>query len=279
MITTLNEYLFKELNSIRQLICDSLIKINDYLESWMTRDNFTEKTKKDLAMRVNYMCSNPTCTNFTIKPHSTDPNKWEIIGEAAHIKAASSGGMRSDPNMKSEERISIDNGIWLCPRCHKIIDSEPEWATVELLQNWKRNAELRALNNSIDEDKKQLILYDLNEAIKKINSFIYEYESNDPAERFWKELTSPYRHAIFDQSHYEYNKFKEDYSSKKLLEYNKNLLPDILDVLFKCQIVLGESDEYIVQAFTKFKISSLDINLLKDSIKILHKLKSVISWR
>lgn len=72
------------------------------------RDEFNQKTKQRLAERVGYHCSKCGC--LTSGP-GTDENDSVNIGEAAHICAASEGGPRYDPNMSSEERSSIDNGI------------------------------------------------------------------------------------------------------------------------------------------------------------------------
>jgi hypothetical protein len=51
--------------------------------------------------------------------------------------------------MSPEERSSIDNGIWLCQSCAKLVDSDAQRFPVERLRHWKISAEtkmLRALN-------------------------------------------------------------------------------------------------------------------------------------
>ena len=100
------------------------------------RDNFPKPVRSLLAERAGYICSNPTCPRITVGPHSL-PNKSTILGEASHICAASPGGKRYDPNMTSEERSSIENGIWLCRGCAKIIDSDVEKYTPQILRGWK----------------------------------------------------------------------------------------------------------------------------------------------
>ncbi|GJP28818.1 hypothetical protein NJB18091_15650 [Mycobacterium marinum] len=67
-----------------------------------------------------------------------------MIGEAAHITAASPGGPRYDPELTSEERRNITNGIWCCRNCGKLIDSDHTGYSVELLRGWKLEAERRA---------------------------------------------------------------------------------------------------------------------------------------
>ena len=56
-------------------------------------------------------------------PHS-NPQKRVSIGEAAHITAAAEGGPRYNPDLTPEERSSIENGIWLCKSCARMIDSD-----------------------------------------------------------------------------------------------------------------------------------------------------------
>jgi hypothetical protein len=43
------------------------------------------------------------------------------------------------------ERKSIDNAIWLCRNCGTVIDRDPSFFTADMLRDWKRRAENRAL--------------------------------------------------------------------------------------------------------------------------------------
>jgi len=107
------------------------------------RDDFDQKTKDVLYKRVGGKCSNPTCGQETSGPH-TDEKKAINVGVAAHITAASVGGPRYDPTLSQEERISPDNGIWLCQVCAKLIDSDAKRYIVDLIKGWKRDAENEA---------------------------------------------------------------------------------------------------------------------------------------
>lgn len=104
------------------------------------RDDFSEKVKTKMAYRVGCRCSNPKCGKITCGP-TESAEGYVNIGVAAHICAAAPGGKRYDPSMSKEERASIENGIWLCQSCSKLIDSDEERYTVELLHKWKQDAE------------------------------------------------------------------------------------------------------------------------------------------
>lgn len=118
----------------------------------MARDDFSASTKDAMARRVAYRCSNPNCNVATSGPH-TDATRSINLGVASHITAAANGGPRFEASLSVEERTGIDNGIWLCQRCAKLIDSDLTRYSVSLLKNWKVNAEavaLRALNGALD---------------------------------------------------------------------------------------------------------------------------------
>jgi hypothetical protein len=106
--------------------------------------DFSEATIEVLAKRVAYLCSRASCRRRTIGPHSNEI-KATLVGEAAHICAASPGGPRYDPSMSDEERRSHDNGIWLCANCATEIDKDPARFPVSLLRKWKEDAESEAL--------------------------------------------------------------------------------------------------------------------------------------
>lgn len=109
----------------------------------MARDNFPKKTTEALKQRVAYRCSNPECRVPTIGPGSEDI-KSNSIGIAAHISGASPGGPRYSSSMSQADRISFENGLWLCANCSIKIDKDVQHYTVELLKEWKASAEQAA---------------------------------------------------------------------------------------------------------------------------------------
>lgn len=76
---------------------------------------------------------------------TVERSKAVNIGVAAHITAASAGGPRFDASMTADDRSDIDNAIWLCQNCAKLVDNDPFRFTAELLRAWKLAAEATAL--------------------------------------------------------------------------------------------------------------------------------------
>lgn len=106
-----------------------------------TRDDFSPTTKRALAGRAGYACSNPDCRRLTTGAALGDDAKFVNVGIAAHIKAAAPGGPRYDPLQSAEDRQHVSNGIWLCSAHAKLIDDDPVHFTVDKLKAWKKQAE------------------------------------------------------------------------------------------------------------------------------------------
>src|SRR5436309_15714186 len=99
------------------------------------RDEFSVDTKRVLASRVGWRCSNPSCRAFTTGP-ADDPARAACVGVAAHITGASAGGPRYDLALSSEARQSVDNGIWLCETCARLIDGDVDRYRAAGLRYW-----------------------------------------------------------------------------------------------------------------------------------------------
>lgn len=108
------------------------------------RDDFPVNIKDVLAKRIGFRCSNPNCRQLTSGPQ-TDPSKVINVGVAAHITATSPQGPRYDPVLTPEDRSSINNGIWLCQTCAKLVDNDPIRYSAVTLEAWKREAEEAAI--------------------------------------------------------------------------------------------------------------------------------------
>jgi hypothetical protein len=112
------------------------------------RDDFTRLTTETIAKRAGYVCSNPDCGRSTVGAapgHSGSVN----IGVAAHITAAAPGGPRYDAFLTRDQRRHQLNGIWLCQTHGKLVDSDGQYFTVEMLRNWKRAAETQSFHSIV----------------------------------------------------------------------------------------------------------------------------------
>ena len=118
------------------------------------RDDFSRATIEVMGKRVGYICSNPTCKQLTIGANEID-TKSTSIGIASHITAASSGGPRFDESLTTEQRSHINNGIWLCSNCAKLIDTDIDKFPTGILKNWKQNAEKETLQKLNGKFKNQ----------------------------------------------------------------------------------------------------------------------------
>jgi len=110
----------------------------------MARDDFSKQTIDVLGKRVGIRCSNPSCRKLTTGPRSESPHIVNI-GVGAHITAAAESGPRFDKNLSPDQRQSPENGIWLCQNCAKLVDNDPGRYTVEVMRQWKVQAENAAL--------------------------------------------------------------------------------------------------------------------------------------
>lgn len=114
-----------------------------------TRDNFAERTKKLLAERAAWRCSNPQCRASTLRPSMDDADRTVSTGCAAHIAAAAERGPRHDASQSSEERRGSSNGIWLCRSCGDLVDKDRNHYSSATLQSWRRAHDLFLLGGGI----------------------------------------------------------------------------------------------------------------------------------
>ncbi|RKS42487.1 HNH endonuclease [Gillisia mitskevichiae] len=83
---------------------------------------FNQQTKNILAKRAGEKCT--LCKKNTSSAHS-NYDEFVNLGEAAHIHGRKKGkNNRFDEKLTDKQIKDIRNGIWLCPRCHKDIDSD-----------------------------------------------------------------------------------------------------------------------------------------------------------
>ena len=102
------------------------------------KNDFTEATKRAVALRAGYRCSFTDCGQQTVGPSEEAPSAITNIGVAAHICAASPNGLRYIGSMTPQERSDIGNAIWLCSNHAALIDRDAATYTVERLHEMKQ---------------------------------------------------------------------------------------------------------------------------------------------
>jgi hypothetical protein len=108
------------------------------------RVNFTQKTKRAIALRSGYRCAHPECAGRTTVGPAKQSDKYEDTGKASHIFAASKRGPRGQGNMSREELRSVANGIWLCAKHADQVDTnDGKDYPPPVLLGWKAAHEFR----------------------------------------------------------------------------------------------------------------------------------------
>jgi hypothetical protein len=103
--------------------------------------DFTQATKRAVALRAGHRCSFPGCRQLTVGPSDESPRAITNIGVAAHICAASPTGKRYVASMTPQQRSDISNAIWLCSNHAALIDRDTVTYTIECLREMKRTHE------------------------------------------------------------------------------------------------------------------------------------------
>lgn len=109
----------------------------------------SSKTIKRLFAVSQNACAFSECRAPIVETSGT------VTGIICHIKAQNPGGPRYDAAQTNEERHAFENLILLCARHSKVIDSEPECYTVEVLQRMKKRHESAACGDLSPADAKK----------------------------------------------------------------------------------------------------------------------------
>jgi len=178
-------------------------------------------------------CQKPDCLT-PLYPAELGGEKH--IAEMAHIIPHGDAGPRHDEkNNTSVDSDSFENLILLCPKCHTIIDKEPETFPRPILLEWKREhlAKLSA-NQGIKP-------YDTREELRE--AFAARLAEN---KAIWKRL------APIDGSEFEYNPESE---MAKLWEQRVKsvILPNHYQTQALIEINLNHATEIEREVFAEFK--------------------------
>ena len=100
---------------------------------------FTTTTKDELKQLNAFRCANPDCRHYTLGAKIT--GGLYTTGEAAHIYGKAPGAARYNAAQTDNERSALANAIWLCSRCHSMVDPDANRFPVALLLKWKDMSE------------------------------------------------------------------------------------------------------------------------------------------
>src|SRR5260370_10012217 len=101
----------------------------------MTR-NITSADVKRLLLDSGGICAFPECGRRLVSPDSAEES-GAITAELAHIVADSREGPRGNVPLSEEERNRHENLIVLCPEHHKVVDSQPNTFSIQVLRQMK----------------------------------------------------------------------------------------------------------------------------------------------
>ena len=102
--------------------------------------NYSARTLKILWGRAAGRCAVPDC-RVELLIDETDYDPIVVIGEIAHMAAASDDGPRADESLSTRERDDYENLILLCKNCHSRIDGQKHANPIDLIKTIKANHE------------------------------------------------------------------------------------------------------------------------------------------
>ena len=219
------------------------------------RDDFNSQIKDTLSKRVGLRCSNPNCRALTAGPNSAK-DKATNIGVAAHIAAASINGPRYDASMTPSDRSSIENGIWLCQSCAKLIDSDIFKYTVELIQEWKSDAE-KETDLELTKEKRSKTSIGFDKIFRLMPALINEFKEDIEKNPLLREFILQGKGWVYNSGGRKllvyFYEDHEDLDAKIRLLANNNLVNDITYNNVK-RFVLTEEFVEILNGIDKYAI-------------------------
>ena len=98
--------------------------------------NINSTDAKRLLLESGGICAFSGCNRRLVSPDSS-LDSGAVIAELAHIVADSREGPRGKVSLSDAERNGYQNFIVLCPEHHKVIDSQPNTFSIQVLRQMK----------------------------------------------------------------------------------------------------------------------------------------------
>ncbi|CAK2845209.1 Shedu protein SduA C-terminal domain-containing protein [Vibrio crassostreae] len=157
-------------------------EINSSVVTRKVRPRITSIQRKLLIKEGGSKCMMPDCRQELAISDKA------FIGQVAMIEAFAPGGPRFNSESTTEDILSQENLLLLCPNCHNIIDRQPEIYTVDWLKGVKKKHldKLKSVVSRSDQTNFKLDEYtelSLKEAIE-----IWEKNKDNSSEEFWQDL-------------------------------------------------------------------------------------------
>lgn len=102
--------------------------------------SYSDRTLKILWGRAAGRCAVPEC-RVELFADATDHDPIVVIGDIAHIEAASDKGPRANKRASAKDRDTYENLILLCKNCHARLDGQKKTNTVEAIRRLKADHE------------------------------------------------------------------------------------------------------------------------------------------
>jgi hypothetical protein len=176
--------------------------------------------------------------------------------------------------MTSEQRRSAENGIWLCTKCARIIDSsEGEAWPVAMLEAWKRDAERAAARDSHIPSGDARDLVEMIEAARAaLIGFRAQWEAGEPlfrrserlltTEGFWAEVGE-----------------HQDHTRRRNAAFDAEVAPQVTNVLTRAEQVLGPLDPAVLEAKDVARYAHVNYLTMGELTEKLQALANVLELR
>ena len=212
-------------------------------------DDFKMKTQRGLLHRAGGRCSNPDCRKLTSKPDPTNERSFINLGIASHITGASEGGPRFDPDLSSDQRTDVNNGIWLCNNCAKMVDSSEPTYTVTTLRKWKQDAEQKAARDASSTSQE---IETLLSSMEEVSQDILEYTHT----RRIHDTTGPFADG---EDFGEYSRKIINYSSESRNLFERNYHGKVADIIRRCEAILNPDNQALEESRKTLSFASTNL--------------------
>jgi hypothetical protein len=169
--------------------------------------------------------------------------------------------------MTPNERKSIQNGVWLCKTCAKIIDTEEAAYPPETLRVWKRHAEAGAVRDSaVSVDQTGLLLADIIAARELLLSFCESWQRGEPS-------------VDFDIPHNVRAENSLRYSNGRVNAYHREIEPHVARVVVIARHILGPSHQAVVDLEEESAYAFVNYIGMRECARKLQQLHSILELR